>query len=299
MHGFEGIWIPLVTPFAAGRVDHAGLRRLVHHLGEAGVAGFVVCGSTGEAAALSDDEQHDVLRTVVGAADRRPVVMGASGVVPGRLADRLKRLAGMPLAGVLVPPPSYVRPPQAGVRDFFAAVADAAPCPVLLYDIPARTGVRIETATMLALAAHPNIRAVKDCSGDADHLEAILADGRLQVLAGDDHRIFATLAAGGSGAIAASAHLRPDLFVALHRQLARAELDAARALWRALHPLTKALFDEPSPGPVKAAVAAVHGLHDELREPMVRASTANRQRVAAIVAALNATRPVPSSAHPR
>lgn len=294
MHGFEGIWIPLVTPFAGGRVDHAALRRLVVHLARAGVAGFVACGSTGEAGALEGDEPLEVLRTVLDAAGGLPVMMGISAVTPREATAAMRRCDGLPLAGFLVTAPPYVRPSQRGVRDFFVAVADAAPAPLVLYDIPARTGVRIETATMLALAAHPNIAAVKDCSGDADHVEALVADGRLKVLAGDDHRMFATLCAGGHGAVAASAHLRPDLFVALHRLLAAGALHEARGLWRGLWPLTKALFDEPNPAPVKAALAATFGLPDELRPPMTPAGEGNRARVHARLATLEATWPVPS-----
>jgi 4-hydroxy-tetrahydrodipicolinate synthase len=293
MQGFEGIWIPLVTPFAgecaergAERVDHGALRRLVGHLAAHGVAGFVACGSTGEAGALDEAEQHAVLRTAVDAAAGLPVVMGVSAVTPREAIAAMRRCEGVPVAGFLVTAPPYVRPSQQGVQDFFLAVADAAPAPLVLYDIPARTGVRIETATMLALAAHPAIVAVKDCSGDADHVEAILADGRLQLLAGDDHRMFTTLCAGGSGAIAASAHLRPDLFVALHRLLAAGALHEARALWRALWPLTKALFDEPNPAPVKAALATALALPGVLRAPMTPAGAANRGRVQALLSGL-------------
>lgn len=296
MHRFEGIWIPLVTPFAGPRVDLDALRSLVASLARAQVAGFVACGSTGEAGTLEGDEPLALLRAVVDAAQGRPVVMGVSAVTPREAIGQMRRCEGLPLAGFLVTAPPYVRPSQRGVHDFFVAVADAAPAPLVLYDIPARTGVRIETATMLALAGHPNIAAVKDCSGDVDHLEAVLADGRLQVLAGDDHRMFATLCAGGGGAVAASAHLRPDLFVALHRQIAAGALHDARATWRALWPLTKTLFDEPNPAPVKAALAASGLIADALRAPLTPASDANRARVQAVLAQLNATRPVPSSA---
>lgn len=292
MQGFEGIWIPLVTPFVgdrAERIDHDALRRLVGHLAGQGVAGFVACGSTGEAGALDEGEQLAVLRTAVDAAGGRPVVMGVSAVTPREAIAAMRRCDGVPIAGFLVTAPPYVRPSQRGVQDFFVAVADAAPAPLVLYDIPARTGVRIETATMLALAAHPAIAAVKDCSGDADHLEALLADGRLQVLAGDDHRLFATLCAGGSGAVAASAHLRPELFVALHRHIAAGALHEARALWRRLWPLTKALFDEPNPAPVKAALAESFGLPETLRAPMTPAGTATRDRVRALLATISTT----------
>ena len=170
-------------------------------------------------------------------------------------------------------------------------VADTATLPLVLYDIPSRTGVRIETATMLALAGHPRIVAVKDCSADADHTQAVIDDGRLQLLAGDDHRMFTTLCQGGVGAIAASAHLRPELFVELLRLLGRDELHAARGLWRALWPLTTALFDEPSPGPLKAALAAGMGLRNELRAPLTRSTPVATQRVMEVLAAIDAECP--------
>jgi 4-hydroxy-tetrahydrodipicolinate synthase len=288
MQGFEGIWIPLVTPFAgdrAERVDHDALRRLVGRLAVPGIAGFVACGSTGEAGALDEGEQLAVLRTTVDAAGGLPVVMGVSAVTPREAIAAMRRCEGVPLAGVLVTAPPYVRPSQRGVHDFFVAVADAAPAPLVLYDIPARTGVRIETQTLLALAAHPAIAAVKDCSGDADHLEAILADGRLQVLAGDDHRLFSTLCAGGSGAIAASAHLWPERFVELHRLTAAGALLEARALWRRLWPLTKALFAEPNPAPLKGALAASVGLPGALRAPMTPAARETVECVRALLSA--------------
>lgn len=291
MQDFSGIWVPLVTPYADGAVDHDGLRRLVHMLAAAGIAGLVVCGSTGEAAALDDSEQAAVLRTVLDTCRGLPVILGVSGVTPSSVAARLERLVDFSLAGLLIPPPYYVRPSQRGIEDFYAAIADTSATPLVLYDIPARTGVRIETATMLSLAAHPRIRAVKDCSGDLDHAQAIVNDGRLQLLAGDDHRMFATMCQGGVGAIAASAHVRPELFVAMHRRIHAGDLHAAAKLWRSLWPLTRVLFDEPSPGPVKAALAHRLGLRDELRAPMSRASSACARRVMDTILSIDAAWP--------
>jgi len=287
---FSGIWVPLVTPFSVCAVDHDGLRRLVAHLAEAGVAGLVVCGSTGEAATLDDAEQEAVLRTVLGVGSGLPVLMGVSGVAPAAVARQVQRLSEHAVAGFLVPPPIYVRPSQQGIADFFATVANASPLPVVLYDIPSRTGVRIATETMLGLAKHPRIHAVKDCAGDLDHTQAVIDDGCLQVLAGDDHRMFATMCQGGSGAIAASAHLRPDLFVALHRHIAGGKLHAAQALWKSLWPLTLALFDEPNPAPVKAALAHGFGLQAELRAPMTRASAQTTRKVLDLLSALDDVR---------
>lgn len=283
----RGIWVPLVTPFTGGAVDHDGLARLTASLAAEGTAGFVVCGSTGEAATLTDAEQQAVLDTVLRSAGGLPVLMGLSGVATSAVRERLLRLAEQPVAGFLVSPPYYVKPSQAGIEDHYLALAEASPRSVLLYDIPARTGVRIETATMLRLAAHPRIVGVKDCSGDLDHLQALLSDGRLSVLCGDDNRIFASLCLGAAGAIAVSAHLQPARWVDLQRRIDEGRLDEARRLWQQLWPLTTALFAEPSPGPVKAALAPLHGLSDELRPPMTSAGSFTRARVAQVLEELN------------
>ncbi|MEK8032749.1 4-hydroxy-tetrahydrodipicolinate synthase [Ideonella sp. DXS29W] len=285
---FGGIWVPLVTPFREGAVDHEGLKRLVRHLDHQGLAGLVVCGSTGEAAALDEAEQRAVLDTVMSVRGDLKVIVGVSGVTPGGVARRLRELAGLPLAGVLVPSPYYVKPSQAGLIDFFNTVADASPVPVVLYDIPGRTGVRIDTDTMLTLARHPRIQAVKDCAGDPDHTQAVIDDGRLQLLCGDDARIFTSLCQGAVGAIAASAHLHPAAFARLHRQLQAGDLLAARPAWRALWPLTRALFAEPNPGPVKAALALRLGLSNELRAPMTAASPGLTARLASLLEVLDA-----------
>mgnify|MGYP000974587494 CR=1 FL=1 len=231
---FSGLWIPMVTPFLDDAVDHAALARLVKHFVAAGVDGFVACGSTGEAAALSPAEQLAVLDTVLQASAGRPVVMGLSGYHLGETLAWVHTLASYPIAGLLVPPPHYIRPSQAGLQHWFTALADAADQPLIVYDIPYRTGSQLTLDTLLALAAHPNIRAIKDCGGDPGKTQALIADGRLQVLAGEDAQIFTTLALGGVGAIAASAHLCTAQFVAVLRCLQAGQLQQARQLW---HPL--------------------------------------------------------------
>lgn len=270
---FSGLWIPLVTPFdPQGAVDHPALARLVRHLAAQEVRGFVVCGSTGEAAALEREEQHAVLRTVLTAADDKPVIMGLSGYhLPHTLAW-VRALAAYPLHGLLVPAPHYLRPAQAGLLIWFERIADAAAAPVVLYDVPARTGVALATPTLLALAAHPNIHALKDCGGDAAKTQALIDDGRLQLLAGNDDEMLATLAAGGAGAIAMSAHVCTAGFAHLVQALRAGRLDDARRRWPALRQVVRAAFAEPNPGVMKAALAEQGWLHNHLREPMTPAS---------------------------
>ena len=283
---FQGIWIPLVTPFSGGAVDGGALRRLVRHYAAAGVDGLVVCGSTGEAAALDDAEQLAVLDAVLNVADGLPVMMGLAGNHQGHVLRRLSAFGTRPLAGILAPAPYYVRPGQAGASAYFRCLADASR-PLALYDIPYRTGAALDTATLLELAAHPNIAAIKDCGGSLEKTVALIADGRLQVMAGEDLQTLSTLCLGGSGIIAAAAHIRPDLFVALYRAVREQRLDQARALFLALAPMIQLAFAEPNPGPVKAQLARQGLLTDELRAPMPAASAALADRLQAAVAELD------------
>ncbi|AKM28900.1 4-hydroxy-tetrahydrodipicolinate synthase [Pandoraea faecigallinarum] len=292
--GFRGIWLPLVTPFTRTRtgtgepVDHAALRRLVEHYRQSGIAGFVICGTTGEAAALDDAEQLAVLETVLAHANGLPVIAGLAGNhLPHTLA-RLDALNTLPLAGVLAPAPYYIRPSQAGLLGWFRTLADRAGAPLVLYDIPYRTGATLALDTLLMLAGHGNIRGIKDCGGNALTTQALIADGRLSVLAGEDHQLLSTLTMGGHGAIIASSHCRPAHFVALYRAVQSQQLDVARVLFHAVMPVVKLLFAEANPGPVKAWLAREELLEDVLRAPMTSASPALAQQLVDAVAAVDA-----------
>jgi len=304
MSDFSGIWIPLITPFADGAVDHAALRALVRRYADAGVAGLGALGTTGEPATLDAAEQDAVLATILEAAQATqaargagvttaaadapspralPVLAGVSGNHTASMRARMAQLNSLPLAGLLIAAPYYIRPAQQGIVAHFSALADASAHPVVLYDIPQRTGVRLELDTLLTLAAHPRIRAIKDCAGSLDTTLALIRDGRLQVLAGDDLAIFNTLCAGGSGAIAASAHSRPERFVALYRALADGRLAEGRRIFHALVPQIQLAFAEPNPAPVKALLAAEGWISNELRMPMTCASAALTEQLAALV----------------
>jgi 4-hydroxy-tetrahydrodipicolinate synthase len=281
---FSGLWVPLVTPFREGAVDHAALRALVQRLRGEGIAGFVACGSTGEAAALEAHEQDAVLDTVIDAAQGLPVVMGLSGYHLGHVLARVRGFAQRQLAGLLVPAPHYIRPSQAGLQQWFEAIAEASAAPVIVYDIPYRTGAVLELQTLRTLARHPRIRAIKDCGGNAAKTQALIADGALQVLAGEDAQILTTLAWGGAGAIAASAHWQPAQLVACMQAVACGDLPRARSLWRALSPLVDAFFAEPNPAPIKALLAGQGWMSAELRSPMTEASPALAQRLCDLAA---------------
>lgn len=269
---FSGLWIPIVTPFRGRDIDHPALTRLASHYASCGVSGLVVCGSTGEAAALDDEEQMAVLHTVMSAAPGLPVMMGVSGYHLEKTKARIQALNHFPLAGILLPAPSYVRPSQAGLVQWFTTLADASALPIVVYDIPYRTGSTLSADTLLSLAAHPRIHALKDCGGDPVKTRRLIDDGRVQVLAGEDLNILPTVLQGGCGAISAAAHLHPLRFVEVIRKARAGDRAGSEALWAALLPLIEALFAEPNPGPLKALLARQGWLANELRSPMTPAS---------------------------
>lgn len=285
---FEGIWIPIVTPFHRGAVDHPGLARLARQLAASGIAGIVACATTGEAATLDEAEQEAVFRTLretLGA--DYPLVMGLAGCDTRAMVDSARRMARWQPAGLLVTAPYYLRPAQAGLRRHFEAIADAAALPLLLYDIPYRTGVTIELPTLQALAEHPLIQAIKLCpAGDLGRLEAVIAETPLSVLVGDDSMIFAGLCLGARGAISAAAHLRPELYVRMRQLIATGEIAAARHIALALRPLIRQLFAEPNPAPIKACLAARALIADELRLPLTSAGAALRPQLRDALATL-------------
>lgn len=288
MSNFRGIWIALVTPMRANETDFPGLEKLVKKLLEDGVAGFVVCGTTGEAAAMSKAEQLAVLDAVLAWVEPGRVVMGLSGYNLRELLAFQAEIQQRDIGGLLVPAPCYIRPSQAGIEAFFATVADAASVPVIVYDIPYRTGVHIESETLRRIVRHPRIAAVKDCGGDSETTMALIEDGHAQVLAGEDLQIFNNLCLGGAGAISASAHVRADLYVRMVRQVDSGDWAAARGTFYQLLPWIKVAFTEPNPAVVKAALQLQSLIADELREPMQACTNTTRSKLQNVLCSLGA-----------
>jgi 4-hydroxy-tetrahydrodipicolinate synthase len=180
----------------------------------------------------------------------------------------------------LVPPPYYIRPSQAGLLKYFHTLADTASVPLILYNIPYRTGIELELETIRTLAQHERVTGIKDCGGSAATTLNLIADAKLDVLAEEDHQILATLCLGGAGAIAAAAHIRPDLFVRVAQHMQSGELAGARQLFYRLLPMIQLLFQEPNPAPVKMALPMMGWMRDELRAPMQMASEKMREQLA-------------------
>lgn len=268
MTSFTGIWVPLVTPFRNGNIDFPALQKTARHLLASGITGLVACGTTGEPAALDEQQQLAVLDAIIEAAPAHPVIMGLCDNNLPSMLSRLEQIQQRRVAGLLVPPPYYIRPSQAGLLSFFNRVADAASVPLVIYNIPYRTGVTMELETLRAIAQHERVKAIKDCGGNLAVTMQLIADGKLAVMAGEDQQILSMLCLGGTGAIAAAAHVRPDLFALLPQLVEAGQLAQARAVFFRLLPLIRTLFDEPNPGPLKAALAMMGYMQNELLPPM-------------------------------
>ncbi|OZI37978.1 4-hydroxy-tetrahydrodipicolinate synthase [Bordetella genomosp. 10] len=268
----DGLWLPMVTPLREGRVDEEAAVRLARHYRRAGIAGLVLFGSTAEGNLLSLAERCDMAAALRADAEagELPIMLGLGGVDTGGVAAAMRRLNRLDPVAYLVPPPYYLCPTQAGMQWHYRQLAWATDRPIMLYNVPRRTGSALTVASIEELAATQRIVGVKEC--DPTRLMAILRRGQVPAVCGEDTALCDFFLAGGQSAIAASAHVRPDLFVAMMR-LARAGRAAeAQALDKQLKPLVRLLFSEPNPAPVKKALALAGLIQDELRLPMMPAS---------------------------
>jgi 4-hydroxy-tetrahydrodipicolinate synthase len=274
----SGVWLPIITPFVDGEIDYPGYEQLVEHYVRAGVAGVIPLGTTGESPTIDDGEAEALIeRTVVAVDGRVPIVVGVSGNDTRKVVKTVTRLARQHVQGYLVVCPYYNRPSQDGLRAHFTHVAGATDRPILIYNIPYRTGINLSSATLLALAELPNIVGVKDSSGDlGQSLELLrVRPHGFTVLTGEDAYFYTMLAHGGDGGILASAHLATETFIAVHERMAANDHHAARALWSRLEILVPLLFKEPNPMPIKHCLWRLGRIRSpECRLPLTRISPA-------------------------
>lgn len=267
---FDGVSVAVVTPFRDGAVDEEALRRLIRRLLAEGVDGLVPTGSTGEAPALDLDERMRVWRIAVEETRGKAFVVAGTGTNVTRSSIELSRRAvEAGVDGIMLSAPYYNKPGQGGLRAHFLAVADAVEAPMVVYNIPGRTGVNIQPATLADLARHERIVAVKEASGSLDQATEILATTSLTVLSGDDSLTLPLAAIGAHGVVSVAAHVVARPMQAMLHALRSGRSAEAAALHRRLYPLFRALFLETNPAPVKAALAGMGLIRNELRLPLV------------------------------
>lgn len=289
---FGRVLTAMITPFSEqGDVDHERMWRLARFLSEHGSDGLVVTGTTGESPTLTEDEKIALYRTVVEAVENKDtLVLAGTGTYDTAVSVYLsERAAEVGVDGIMAVTPYYSKPGQEGLVRHFQAIADATDLPLLVYNIPGRTGRLIEVATLARLAEHDRIVATKDAVMDIDFTsETVRTVKGMVVYSGQDSYTLPMMSVGAVGVISVISHLAGDEVSAMVMAAAKNDLAEARRLHHALLPLCEACFLEPNPGPVKAAMMA---LWEPVGEPRLPLTVASADTLDAVQAAMGALRP--------
>jgi 4-hydroxy-tetrahydrodipicolinate synthase len=281
---FTGCGTALVTPFRQDlSLDEEALRRLVRRQVEAGINFLVPCGTTGESPTLSREEQVRLVEITVEEARRSktPVVAGSGGANTAHVIEMAREFQALGASGILSVTPYYNKPTQEGLYQHYKAIAAAISLPIILYNIPGRTGVNIEPATLVRLAEIENIVAVKEASGNISQMATILdkVPQTFSVLSGDDAITLPLMALGGRGVISVSSNEIPAEMVKIAELALANDFDRAREIHRRYARLMEANFLETNPGPVKAAMALMGLLEPVWRLPMVAPKPENLAKI--------------------
>ena len=279
---FEGVAVALVTPFSQGRVDYAKLESLVAWHIEQGTDTVVPCGTTGESPTLSHEEHEKVLDVVIKAAAGKVKVLAGTGSNSTAEAMRLTSHAAKAGAdGALLITPYYNKPTQEGLYQHFWTVANAVKIPIVMYNVPGRTGVSIAPETVARLAHLENIVGIKEASGSLDQSSAIieLCGDRVTVLSGDDSLTLPILSVGGKGIISVIGNIVPRDLKAIVDAFNRGDNPAAAAAHTKIFPLCRAMFIETNPIPVKTAMKKLGMLNGEMRLPLCEMAKANEEKL--------------------
>ena len=286
---FTGSGTALVTPFTQDGIDWDAFGQLIDWQLASGTDALVVCGTTGEPSTMTDEEKRDAIAFAVArAAGRVPVIAGTGGNDTRRVIAACQQAEALGADALLVVTPYYNKTTQAGLIAHFTAVADATALPVVIYNVPARTGLNMTAATLSALADHPRIAAMKEASGNIEQITDMfrLCHDRIAIYSGNDDHIVPFLGLGGEGVISVLANVCPqethDMVAAFHA----GDLPASRALQFRLHPLVQALFCEVNPIPVKAALNLMGRGAGPTRLPLVPLQPASHDRLTQAMRAL-------------
>jgi len=285
---FQGCGTALVTPFRPDlSLDEDAFRALVRRQIQAGIHFLVPCGTTGENPTLEWDEQRRLIEITLDEAHGKvPVLAGCGGYHTGEIVARARELEALGVDGILSVAPYYNKPTQAGIHEHFLAIASAIKIPIVIYNVPGRTGVNIEPATMRRLAQIENIVGVKEASGNVAQMAVLCATlpPDFTVLSGDDAITLALAGLGGKGVISVASNLIPAEMAALAQACLDDRFEYARALQRKWLPLMEMDFVESNPIPVKWALSRLGLLAPVYRLPMVPPTTASRERIETVLA---------------
>lgn len=276
---FTGAATALITPLKEDGVDYDAFGKLIDWQIESGIDALVIAGTTGEGSTLSDAEHREVLKFAVEkTAGRVPVIAGTGSNDTAYAIDLSKFACEIGCDALLVVTPYYNKATQKGLVAMFNAIADVSTKPVIVYNVPSRTGVNIEPATYLELAKHPQIQAIKEANGNISKIveTAALLDGKLDIYSGNDDQIVPILACGGKGVISVLSNVAPHETSEMCKKYFSGDTVGAMALQAKYLPLINALFSEVNPIPVKAAMAALGFASEEIRLPLTPMEDAHR-----------------------
>ncbi|MCA1755150.1 MAG: 4-hydroxy-tetrahydrodipicolinate synthase [Spirochaeta sp.] len=280
---FTGVFTALVTPFNQDEsIDEGALRALVEFQIEKGVSGLVPVGTTGESPTVTHDENIRIIEIVINqAAGRVPVCAGTGSNSTKEAVDMSQRARELGAAATLQVAPYYNKPNQEGLYRHFSTIADSVDLPQIVYNIPGRTGKNIETATVLRLAQHPNIQALKEASGSLPQMIDVLANkpNTLAVLSGDDNLALPLILMGGSGVVSVASNLAPAAIVGMVNSALEGHLEQARAAHYRLLPLFKAMFVDTNPIPVKYALHLMARVQHVYRLPLCPLAEDDKRKV--------------------
>ena len=279
---FTGVGTALITPLNEAGIDYVALEKLIHWQIDQGVDALIICGTTGEGPTLSDEEHKQVLEFCIKVAGGRTKMIAGTGSNDTAYAIALsKHACQIGYDGLLVISPYYNKATQKGLIAHFTAIADAVDKPIILYNVPSRTGVSIEPATYLALADHPNICAIKEANGNISKIVetfALVGD-KLDIYSGNDDQIVPIIACGGKGVISVLSNPLPAETVRMCHLALQGDIPGAMALQKKYLHLTNTLFCEVNPIPVKAAMAMLGWCEDRLRLPLTPLEEDHRKQL--------------------
>lgn len=270
---FEGAATAIITPFKSGKVDYEAFGRLIDWQISEGISAIVAAGTTGEGSTLTDEEHREVIKFCVErAAGKVPIIAGTGSNDTAYAIELTKFACDVGADCMLLVTPYYNKATQKGLIESFTAVADISTKPIILYNVPSRTGCSISAETAKVLSEHPNIVGIKEASGDISHVAEIaaLCGDNLDIYSGNDDQILPVLSLGGKGVISVLSNLMPAATEKICRKYFEGHTDEAKESQLRLLPLIKALFCEVNPIPVKAAMSAMGYGENELRLPLTK-----------------------------
>lgn len=276
---FTGAASALITPLTASGVDYANFERLINWQIEEGIDALVIAGTSGEASTLTDEEHREVLKFAVEVVDGRvPVIAGTGSNDTDYAIDLTKYACEIGCDAMLVVTPYYNKATQKGLIKMFTAIADASTKPVILYNVPSRTGVNIEPATYAALADHPMIQGIKEANGQIDKITETMAlcGDKLDLYSGNDDQIVPLLSVGGKGVISVLSNVLPKETSEMVHKFLGGDVKGAAEMQFKYFSLIKALFSEVNPIPAKAAMAAMGFCEDYVRLPLTTMEDATK-----------------------